>query len=254
MGDALPATAARVIRSGRYILGSEVAAFEEAFARYLGARHAVGVANGTDALEIALRACGVLAGDGVLMCANAGMYAAVAAQAIGAVPVFADIDASGLLNTETLEEAIGHAGAPPRAVVVTHLYGRVGDIDAILAWARRHRLRVVEDCAQAHGARIGSRMAGAFGDAAAFSFYPTKNLGALGDGGMVVSGEAEIDARARALREYGWTRRYHAQVAGGRNSRLDELQAACSSCRVWTRATRAAVRSPCATRGKSGIH
>lgn len=222
----LERVAADVISSGCYVLGPYVAAFEDAFAAYCGTRHCVGVANGTDAIELALRACDIGPGDGVIVVANAAMYATSAVLAIGARPVFADIDQKGLLSSGTLSEALAHASSPPRAVVVTHLYGQLADMDSILAVSRQHGLKVIEDCAQAHGAQAGGRRAGAWGDAAAFSFYPTKNLGALGDAGAVLASDEVVISRVRQLRQYGWSDKYVNTLCGGRNSRLDELQAA----------------------------
>lgn len=222
----LERTAADVVASGRYVLGPRVEAFEAAFAAYCGTPHCVGVANGTDAVELALRGCGIAAGDGVVVVANAAMYATTAVLAIGAVPVFADIDDAGLMDADTLGDALARASTPPRAVVATHLYGRMADMPSILEVAQRHGLKVVEDCAQAHGAHIDGRRAGAWGDASAFSFYPTKNLGALGDAGAVLTADHAIAGRVRQLRQYGWSGKYVNALAGGRNSRLDELQAA----------------------------
>jgi dTDP-4-amino-4,6-dideoxygalactose transaminase len=217
----LEATASRVIRSGRYLLGPETQAFESELAAFTTVRGCVSVANGTDALEIALRSLGVDAGDEVVLAANAGGYGTTACLAIGAVPVYADVDADSLLLTAgSIAEACTTA---TRAVVVTHLYGHVADVDAIRAAVGD--VAIVEDVAQAHGATRGGRVAGSFGDAATYSFYPTKNLGALGDGGAVMSNRADVVERATALRQYGWESRYRVTVAGGRNSRLDEIQA-----------------------------
>ena len=227
VAPALTARASAVIAGGHYVLGPNVAGFEQAFADYCGAGHCIGVGNGTDALELALRGCGIGQGDAVVVCANAAMYGTGAVLAIGAIPVFADVGPDGLLTADTIATAIAASDVPPRAVIVTHLYGRLAAMDAVLDVAHAHGLRVIEDCAQAHGARDGAgRMAGSWGDAAAFSFYPTKNLGAVGDGGAVLCNDQDIADRVRQLRQYGWTRKYHNAVAGGRNSRLDELQAA----------------------------
>lgn len=220
------AAAATGVAGGVAVLGPGVAAFEAAFAGYCGVPHAVGVGNGTDALEIALKAVGVVAGDRVALAANAAMYASTAVLACGATPVFVDVLAGeATLDPVLLDEALA-AHAPVRAVVATHLYGRLARVEALAAACARHGARLVEDCAQAHGARAAcGRRAGAFGDAAAFSFYPTKNLGALGDGGAVVAADDAVARRARALRQYGWDGKYHNVLPGGRNSRLDELQA-----------------------------
>ena len=214
----------RVVASGGFILGSEVRAFEQAFAAYCGAGDCVGVANGSDALEIALRAIGVGPGDAVATVANAAMYATLAIRAIGATPVFVDVDDRTLtMSPSAFADA---CNGSLRAVVVTHLYGRLADLQPILATAERANVAVLEDCAQAHGAERDGTRAGAFGLAACFSFYPTKNLGALGDGGAIVTRDPSVAERARTLRQYGWTSKYRVAVPGGRNSRLDEIQAA----------------------------
>jgi dTDP-4-amino-4,6-dideoxygalactose transaminase len=215
----------RVVDSGWLILGPEVRAFEAAFAHYLGLPHCVGVASGTDAVELALRAVGVQAGDRVATAANASMYAATAMAPLGAQPLFLDVDpASRTVPLAEVERAV-REGA--RAVVVTHLYGLAApDIGAIAALCAAHGVRLIEDCAQAHGARIHGRRVGSFGDAACFSFYPTKNLGALGDGGAVATPHDDVAQALVQLRQYGWTDKYTVTRPGARNSRLDELQAA----------------------------
>jgi dTDP-4-amino-4,6-dideoxygalactose transaminase len=214
----------RVLARGHYILGPETQAFEQEFANYLGALTAIGVGNGTDALELALRAAGVGSGDDVLTVANAGMYAGTAIHAVGATPRYVEIEPEHmLLDPAHLPQAITSA---TRAIVVTHLYGRMADMGSVLAFARARGLIVIEDCAQAHGASREGRRAGAWGDLAAFSFYPTKNLGALGDGGMLVVNDGSLIERARAIRQYGWGCKYQVVHSGGRNSRLDEIQAA----------------------------
>lgn len=214
----------RVFRSGAFVLGDEVRAFEQAFAAYCGTAHCAGVANGSDALEIALRAVGVEAGDAVATVANAAMYATLAIRAIGAIPVYVDVDDRTLTMSPSAFAAVANTSL--RAVVVTHLYGRLADMAPILAAASRAKLPVVEDCAQAHGAARDNTRAGAFGTAACFSFYPTKNLGALGDGGAITTSDPAVADRVRALRQYGWSSKYRVSRTGGRNSRLDELQAA----------------------------
>jgi dTDP-4-amino-4,6-dideoxygalactose transaminase len=217
---------ARVLQGGRYILGDEVAAFERAFAAYIGARHALGVANGTDALVLALRALGVGALDYVVTVPHTAVATVAAIELAGAKPLLIDIDPSSYTMDAT--ELARVLTAPPgriAAVIPVHLYGQPAELDAILPLARRHGVPVVEDCAQCHGATLGGRRLGSFGDVAAFSFYPTKNLGALGDGGAVVTGDDALAERVRALREYGWRQRYVSDIAG-MNSRLDELQAA----------------------------
>jgi dTDP-4-amino-4,6-dideoxygalactose transaminase len=220
----LDEAAARVLSSGWYILGPEVQAFEAAFAAYCGVGHAIGVGNGTEALYLALAALGVGAGDEVITVANAAVYEALTILQAGARPVFVDVDEhTHTLDPEQLEDAI-----TPRtkAIMPVHLYGRMADMDMLAEIARRHGLPIVEDCAQAHGAKLGGKAAGSIGACGCFSFYPSKNLGALGDGGMVVTDDANLAAKLRRLREYGWRERYYTTDLGGINSRLDELQAA----------------------------
>jgi dTDP-4-amino-4,6-dideoxygalactose transaminase len=225
----LAAAAARVIASGWYILGSEVTAFEQAFAAYCGAAHCVGVASGFDALYLALAALDIGPGDEVVTVANACVYQVAAILQAGARPVLVDIDpATQNMDTDALAAAISPR---TRAILPVHLYGRLADMGAILAIAGRHGLPVVEDAAQAHGAwsRDGAgsiRRAGAWGLCGCFSFYPSKNLGAVGDGGAIVTSDEALAARLRRLRMYGWGEKYVAVESGGRNSRLDELQAA----------------------------
>jgi aminotransferase EvaB len=220
----LGAAVQRVLASQWFILGREVAQFEAEFASYIGVRHCVSVANGTDALELALRAAGVRPGDRVACVANAGYYASTAIDAVGAQPVYVDVDDASLtMSADGLAAALA---LRPAAVIVTHLYGQLADMAPIVAACRRAGVRLIEDCAQAHGARSGATLAGAFGDIACFSFYPTKNLGAVGDGGAVVTDTEELAVRLKALRQYGWSRKYEVSVPGGRNSRLDEIQAA----------------------------
>ena len=240
----LTAAMARVLSSGRLILGDQVSAFEREFAAYLGVGHCIGVGNGTDALEIALRALGVGPGDEVLTVANAGMYAACAAVCVGARPVFVDIEPERMtMDPASLAEIRAHSPRA-KAVVVTHLYGRMADMPMIEKAAGG--LPIIEDCAQAHGARRQDRMAGSFGALACFSFFPTKNLGALGDGGAVVTSDAGLAEDVRRLRQYGWEKKYDAIRAGGRNSRLDEIQAAVLRLKLplldgWTTRRRAIV-------------
>lgn len=217
----------RVLLSGTYILGPELTAFESEFSAYLGTAGAVGVANGTDALELALRACGIGPGDKVATVGNTATATVAAIVATGAEPVFVEIEAATMLmDSNALAARLTAADAAAiKAVVPVHLYGQAADMTAIMELARRHGLKVVEDCAQAHGSLIGGRKAGTWGDLAAFSFYPTKNLGALGDAGAVTGFDLGLLAKVRLLRQYGWRSRYVSDIHG-RNSRLDELQAA----------------------------
>jgi dTDP-4-amino-4,6-dideoxygalactose transaminase len=211
-----------VVNSGWFILGPQVEAFESEFAAYCGVRSCAGVGNGTDALELALRALEIGPGDRVATVANAGGYGTTAILAAGAEPLYVDIGRDSMtLDPEALAAAMGPR---VRAVIATHLYGRMCDMPSILRAAGD--APVIEDCAQAHGARLGGRAAGAWGAMGCYSFYPTKNLGALGDGGAVVTSDPALADRVRSLRQYGWTSRYRSQSARGRNSRLDEIQAA----------------------------
>ena len=231
---ALDAAFQRVMQSGRYILGPEVEAFEAEFAAYLGVRFAVGVASGTEALWLALRALELQPGDEVVVPSLTASATVAAIVESDAVPVFAEIRDSDLtINAAQLESLLseGPQGRSrrmtdrTRAIMPVHLYGNPADMTAITQFAKQHDLRVIEDCAQAHGARHAGQPVGTFGEVAAWSFYPTKNLGAFGDGGMVTTNDPEIAARLRRLREYGWRERYHSSEHGW-NSRLDEVQAA----------------------------
>jgi dTDP-4-amino-4,6-dideoxygalactose transaminase len=213
----------RVIRSGQYIMGTELEAFEEEFAAYCEVDHAVGVGSGTDALFLALRACNIGPGDEVITVSHTFFATALAITWAGATPVFADIDP----NTYTIApEAIEAAITPQtQAIIPVHLYGQCADMDSVMMLAEKHGLRVIEDAAQAHGATYKKRRAGSLGHLACFSFYPTKNLGAYGDGGAVVTDDDGLNDRLRLLRNYGQSNKYY-HVAEGYNSRLDEMQAA----------------------------
>jgi len=217
------AAVARVLAGGRYVLGPEVESFEAEFAAYCGARHCVGVGNGLDALYLILRALDIGPGDEVIVSAHTFIATWLAVSATGATPVPVEPDAHGY-NIDA-----GHVTAAitprTRAVIAVHLYGEPADIDPIKDVAAQHRLAVIEDAAQAHGARYRGRRTGGRADAAAFSFYPAKNLGALGDGGAVVTNDASLAARVRAAANYGSRSKYVHETLGV-NSRLDELQAA----------------------------
>jgi dTDP-4-amino-4,6-dideoxygalactose transaminase len=219
----LGAAAQRVLASGWYILGPELEAFEAAFAAYHGVRHAVGVANGTDAVELALRALGIGEGDEVITVAHTAVATVCAVERAGARPVLVDIDET----TYTMDPAAAAAAITPRtrALLPVHLYGHPADMAALAALATRHGLALVEDCAQAHGAHCEGRRVGTIGQLGAFSFYPTKNLGAYGDAGAVITDDPALAQRVRSLRNYGQSRRYH-HLEPGQNSRMDELQAA----------------------------
>lgn len=217
----------RVLDSGWYILGQEVSAFEHEFASVVGNKWSIGVASGTDALELALRALGISFGDKVITVSHTAVATVAALGRIGATPLFVDIDPCRYtLAPESLEELLStQEGREARALIVVHLYGQMADMGAIMPIARRAGLAVIEDCAQAHGAALNGIGAGCWGDLGCFSFYPTKNLAALGDGGAIVGADASLANKIRLLREYGWQERY-VSTEFGINSRLDEMQAA----------------------------
>lgn len=244
IGPALERAAVRVLRSGTFILGPEVAAFESALARACGCRYAYGVNSGTDALELALRACGIGPGDEVLVPGFTFMATALAVTTVGARPVLVDVEPWAFGIDPALAET--RVTRRTRAVIAVHLYGQPCDMAGIRRLARRHRLRVIEDCAQAIGARYAGRPVGSVGDIGCFSFYPTKNLGAAGDGGAAVTNDRALARRLALARNYGTVdkRRY---TGFGRNSRLDELQAALLRVKLrrlgaWTRARRLRAR------------
>jgi len=219
----IDAAVLRVLEKGWYILGDEVRAFEAEFSAYVGVAHGIGVGSGTEALHLAIAACGIGPGDEVITVSHTAVATVAAIELTGATPVLVDIDPKTFtLSSSGLAAAIG---PHTKAVIPVHLYGQPADLAPILRIAREHNLRVIEDCAQAHGAIYRGRKVGAWGDIACFSFYPTKNLGAIGDGGMILTNDADLAERVRLLREYGWTERYVSQSRGW-NSRLDELQAA----------------------------
>jgi len=221
--DELEEACRRVIRSGHFILGPEVEAFEAEFAAYCGAKHCIGVGNGLDALHLSLLAMGIGAGDEVIVPAQTFIATWLSVSYAGARPVPVDVDAgTANLSPDLIERAITPR---TRAIMPVHLFGQPAQIDEIAAIARRHGLRIVEDAAQAHGAEYQGRRAGTLGDAAAFSFYPSKNLGAFGDGGAVVCDDEALASRIRMLRNYGSRVKYLHEVRGF-NSRLDEMQAA----------------------------
>jgi dTDP-4-amino-4,6-dideoxygalactose transaminase len=218
----------RTLSRGWYILGEELAALEREFAAYCGARHAVGVGSGTEALHLALRACGIRAGDAVITAPNTAVPTVCGIVSANARPVFVDIDPGTYnLDPEKLRTHLKSQRTPnqARAVIPVHLYGHPADMGPILEVAREYGLKVIEDAAQAHGAEYEGRKAGTLGEAGCFSFYPTKNLGAYGDAGMVVTDNEEVARGVRMLRNYGEEAKYQNSVEGF-NSRLDELQAA----------------------------
>jgi dTDP-4-amino-4,6-dideoxygalactose transaminase len=219
---ALDQAVAEVLGRGDFILGKAVGDFESEWAAYCGVKHAVGLDSGLSALELALRAVGVGSGDEVITQANTFIATAGAIMAVGARPVLVDCDADGQLDVSAVERAIT---SRTRAIMPVHLYGRICDVDRVLELAGRTRIPVIEDACQAHGAIYRGRRAGSFGLAAAFSFYPAKNLGAFGDGGMLVTNDDEVAATVRTMRNYGSKAKYE-HVALPLNHRLDTIQAA----------------------------
>lgn len=219
----LEAAASRVIRSGWYVLGQEVGAFEQEFAKYVGAKHCIGVANGLDALILSIEALNLPKGSDVLVASNTYIATILAILRAGHHPVLVE----PVLETFNIDPALLPAALTPntRAICVTHLFGKACRMDAIGAFARAHGLKVIEDCAQSHGAKLAGKMTGTFGDAGCFSFYPTKNLGAVGDAGAIVTDDDELADRLRHLRNYGSKQKYVNEYVGV-NSRLDEIQAA----------------------------
>jgi dTDP-4-amino-4,6-dideoxygalactose transaminase len=219
MNDAI----GRVLKSGWFILGPEVAAFEKELAEYIGVRHAIGVGSGTEAIHIALLALGIGAGDEVITVPNTAVATVAAIELAGARAVLCDVRADAMtLDTDKLARAITPR---TRAIIPVHLFGQSCDLDPILQIARAKKISVLEDCAQAHGATYRGKRVGAWGDIAAFSFYPTKNLGAYGDGGAILTNDAQLAEHVKLLRQYGWRERYASDIKG-MNSRLDEMQAA----------------------------
>ena len=245
----------RVLNRGQFVLGPEVEALEHDMAAVCGVSHAVGVASGTDALELSLRACGIGQGDEVLTSAFSFIAAAEAIVSVGAMPVFVDIDP----DTYTMEPAQTAAKVNPRtkAIIPVHLFGHPCDMEPLMEIARRHRLAVIEDCAQAIGGHYHDQPVGSFGRVGVFSFYPTKNVGAYGDGGMAVTNDAGVAEQMRLLRAHGSRQRYYHEVLG-RNSRLDELQAAILRVKLrhldaWTHARRRHAKTYAERFAKAGL-
>ena len=212
----------RVLKSGWYILGKEVESFEQNFAKYIGVKYCIGVANGLDALQISLVALGIDKGDEVITVSNTAVATVLAITNAGAAPVFVDVDEYYLMDVTKIEEKIT---AKTRAILPVHLFGQVANMQEIVKLAKKYKLKIVEDACQAHGAKQNGKMAGSFGDTGCFSFYPTKNLGAYGDGGAIVTNSKNLYEKAKKIRNYGQKNRYYHQVKGI-NSRLDEIQAA----------------------------
>jgi len=225
--DEIDNALAAVLNSGWYILGNTVSSFEAAFSRYIGVHYGIGVASGTDALLLSIRACGIGGGDTVVTASHTAVATVAAIILSGARPVLVDIaEDTFTLDPARLEDTLRcRPDLNIKAVIPVHLYGHPADMSPITEVARKYNLFVIEDCAQAHGARIKDQKVGAMGHLGTYSFYPTKNLSALGDGGAIVTDDSQLHERIKMLRQYGWRERYISEIAGI-NSRLDELQAA----------------------------
>lgn len=213
----------KVLNKGRFILGDEVQSFEKEFADYIGVKYAIGVGSGTEALHIAIKACNIGTGDEIITVSHTAVATVAAIELAGATPVFTDIEQDFFtIDPLKIEHLIS---SKTKAIIPVHIYGQAVDLNPILQIAKKHNLYVIEDCAQAHGALYHDKRVGSFGNISCFSFYPTKNLGAIGDGGAIVTNNPELDEKCKQLREYGWVDRYHSFTPGW-NSRLDEIQAA----------------------------
>lgn len=219
-----------VIRSGQYIGGDEVELFEREFSEYLEVDHSVGTGSGTDAIQLALRALGVKKGDKVATVSHTSVATVSAIEIVGGIPVLVDINSDTFtMNVESLRKTLEyhsfHLSEPIKAIIPVHIYGHPANMPGIMELAKEFNTTVIEDCAQAHGAGINGRKCGTWGHVAAFSFYPTKNLGCLGDGGALITNDPEVAAKARLIKEYGWRERYVSEIPGI-NTRLDSIQAA----------------------------
>ena len=244
----------RVLDGGSYILGREVESFEAGFADFVGVDYAIGCASGTDAIELALRACNIGAGDLVFTVSHTAVATVAAIERVGAIAVLIDIEpGTYTMAPHELSRAlrVPHPGRPA-AILPVHLYGQPAELSSLCDLARANGLRLIEDCAQSHGALYRGRPTGSFGDIGCFSFYPTKNLGAFGDGGMVVTREPALAAALREMREYGWRERY-VSARVGINSRLDAIQAAILGVKLGSVAADNARRRTIADRYDSGL-
>ena len=221
--DEIDAAISRVLDSGWYILGKEVELFEEEFADFIGVKYSIGVGSGTEALHLALVACGIGPGDEVITVSHTAVATAAAISLSGATPVFVDIEPKYFtIDPNCIQKAIT---SKTKAIIPVHIYGHPANMDSVMSIAKKNGLKVIEDCAQAHGAKYKRQRVGSMGDIGCFSFYPTKNLGAIGDGGMIVTDLPDLAEKTRLMREYGWKERYISSSEGW-NSRLDEIQAA----------------------------
>ena len=248
--DEFEKKAVEVLRSGWYILGREVEQFEKEFAAYTGAAHCVGLASGLDALWLAFKILGIGEGDEVLVPANTYIASVMGITINGATPVFVEPDEFYNIDTKAMEKCLTEK---TKAVLVVHLYGQASEMDAIVDFCKKHDLRLVEDCAQSHGACFEGQMTGTFGDIGCFSFYPSKNLGAFGDAGAIVTNDAKIADDMRMYRNYGSRKRYYNEVVGA-NSRLDEMQAGLLRVRLPHMEELTRERIAIAERYTQGIH
>lgn len=221
-------SANRVLNSGNYILGNELVYFEKNFSKYLGTKHSVGVNSGTDALILALRALGITEGDEVIVPSNTYIATVIAVTENRATPIFVEPNEYYLIDPNLIEQSITNK---TKAIIPVHLYGQSCDMDAIMKIAKKYKLFVIEDCAQSHGATYKGQMTGTFGEIGCFSFYPTKNLGALGDGGAMITNDDQLARKLRMMRNFGSEKKYHHDIEGI-NSRLDEMQAALLSVKL----------------------
>lgn len=235
-----------VIDSGWYVLGKEVNEFERKFANYCGVAHCVSVANGTEALELSLKALKLSNGKKIATVANAGMYSTLAILSVGSVPVYIDIDPdTHTMSQESLRNVLVQGDIA--GIIITHIYGQLANIESIIEISKSFNIATIEDCAQSHGAQIPKGKAGSFADIGTFSFYPTKNLGAFGDGGALVTNNPELASDLKKYRQYGWDTKYHVVKKDCRNSRLDEMQAAVLNLKLeyldeWNEKRRSIVR------------
>jgi dTDP-4-amino-4,6-dideoxygalactose transaminase len=250
----IDAAIGRVLDGGIYLLGREVEVFERAFADFIGVAYAIGAASGTDAIELALRACGIGSGDLVFTVSHTAVATVAAIERAGATPVLIDIEPGTytMAPCELSRMFQTQLHGRPAAVLPVHIYGQPAELSALAEIARAHGLRLIEDCAQSHGARYRGKPTGSFGDLACFSFYPTKNLGAFGDGGMVVTNDPVLATAVREIREYGWRERY-ISARTGINSRLDALQAAVLGVKLGLLAADNARRQAIAARYDAGL-
>jgi dTDP-4-amino-4,6-dideoxygalactose transaminase len=250
----IDAAIARVLEGGAYILGREVEAFERRFADFIGVPHSVGVASGTDAIELALRACGIGSGDLVFTVSHTAVATVAAIERAGATPVLIDVEPGTytMAPRELVRALENPPPGRPAAVLPVHIYGQPAELSGLAEIARAHGLRLIEDCAQSHGALYRGKPTGSFGDLGCFSFYPTKNLGAVGDGGMVVTGDPTLATALQELREYGWRDRF-ISLRSGINSRLDAIQAAVLGVKLCSLAAGNACRQAIAARYDAGL-